>query len=315
MNIVVTDGYSLNPGDLSWKELEKLGDCKIYDRTKKETVERCKDSDIIVTNKVVLDKKIISQLPRLKCIAVTATGFNVVDTKDARERNIPVMNVPEYGTDSVSQMVFSLLLELCQQVGYHSKTVYDGRWEKSDNFCYWDRPLVELTGLTMGIVGCGRIGRRTAQLASAFGMKVLGYDAYSVSEDSLIEKTNLDDLLSKSDVVTLHCPLTEDTEEMMNAESISKMKNNAFFINTSRGKLVNERDLADALNKNKIAGAGLDVLSTEPPSPDNPVLKAKNCFITPHIAWATKAARERLLNTTIENIKSFINGKSVNVVN
>ena len=316
MNIIVTDGNTLNPGDLSWSELEKLGDCKIYERTAHDdTVARCKGADIVVTNKVVIDKDIISQLSNLKCIAVTATGFNVIDIQAAKKRNIPVMNVPVYGTDSVAQMVFALLLELCQHVGYHCQTVDEGRWEKSDHFCYWDRPLVELSGLTMGIIGCGKIGQRTARLAAAFGMKVLGFDAFGIADDSLIEETTLDDLLSQSDVISMHCPLTPKTEGIINYEAISKMKKTVFFINTSRGLLVNEKDLADALNDNRIAGAGLDVLSTEPPKSDNPLLTAENCYTTPHIAWATKSARSRLLNTTIDNIKSFINGKPENVVN
>jgi len=315
MKIVVTDGATLNPGDLNWNRLEKLGDCQIYERTApEETVPRCKSADIAVTNKVVFDRSIIESLPSLKCISVTATGYNIIDVEAARDNNVVVMNVPEYGTPSVAQMAFALLLELTQHVGHHSKTVHKGKWSACNNFCYWDYPLVELGGLKMGIVGFGRIGRRAAKLAKAFGMKVLAYDPISPVDEEGVEQVNLQTLFSESDVVSLHCPVTAETEEFVNKEHLNKMKKSAFLINTSRGQLVNEQDLADALNSGRIAGAGLDVLSIEPPKADNPLQNAKNCYITPHIAWATKSARERLMNITIDNIEAFIKGTPQNVV-
>ena len=315
MKIVVTDGATLNPGDLSWEELEKLGSCKVYPRsTPEENIERCKDGDVAVTNKVVFDKDTIEVLPKLKMISVTATGYNIVDLEAAKERNITVSNVPVYGTRSVSQMVFALLLELTQHVGYHGRTVREGKWVNCDNFCYWDFPLIELADLTMGIAGFGRIGRQTAKLAQAFGMNVIAYDVIAGPSDLDVRMVDLDILFSESDVVSLHCPLTVDNNAFVNKSLLSKMKKTAFLINTSRGPLINEPDLADALNNEQIAGAGLDVLSTEPPSVDNPLLTAKNCYITPHIAWATKSARYRLMLTAIENIRAFIEGKSQNVV-
>jgi len=316
MKIVVIDGYTLNPGDLSWDALKRLGDCDIYERsTPEEKMVRCKDADIVVTNKVVFDKQTIEVLPELKCISVTATGYNVIDIEAAKERRIVVTNVATYGTQSVAQMVFALLLELTQHVGYHSQTVHEGRWVKSDNFCYWDFPLVELANLTMGIIGCGRIGLATANIAKAFEMKVLAYDVnveHLAGKD--IEIVDMDTIFVESDVVSLHCPLLPETQELINKDSLAKMKKSAFLINTSRGPLVNEQDLANALNSGQIAGAGLDVLSIEPPNEDNPVLKAKNCYITPHIAWATRSSRARLMKTTIENVETFIKGQPKNVV-
>ena len=316
MKIVVTDGYTLNPGDLSWDALKRLGDCDIYERsTPEEKMVRCKDADIVVTNKVVFDKHTIEVLPELKCISVTATGYNVIDIEAARKRRIVVANVPTYATQSVAHMVFALLLELTQHVGYHSQTVHEGRWVKSDNFCYWDFPLVELANLTMGIIGCGRIGLATANIAKAFEMKVLAYDVnveHLAGKD--IEIVDMDTIFVESDVVSLHCPLLPETQELINKDSLAKMKKSAFLINTSRGPLVNEQDLANALNSGQIAGAGLDVLSIEPPNEDNPVLKAKNCYITPHIAWATRSSRARLMKTTIENVETFIKGQPKNVV-
>jgi glycerate dehydrogenase len=315
MKIVVTDGATLNPGDLSWERLEKLGECEIYERTApEETVPRCTGADVVVTNKVVFDRRIIESLPDLKCISVTATGYNIVDTEAAREKDIVVMNVPEYGTQSVAQMVFAHLLELTQHVGHHSRTVHEGRWSACDNFCYWDYPLIELAGLTMGIIGFGRIGRKTAQLAQTFGMKVLAYDPVSQVDEEGVGSVELERLFSESDVVSLHCPLTPETEGLVNRERLSRMKESAFLINTSRGPLIDEQDLADALNSGRIAGAGLDVLSTEPPTADNPLLSAKNCHITPHIAWATRSARERLMTAAIENVEAFIKGAPRNVV-
>ncbi len=317
MKIVVIDGGTLNPGDLSWVELDTLGECVVYEvTTPGQVLERCKDAEIIITNKVVLDRQTISSLPRLKFIAVTATGYNVVDVAAAREKDIPVSNVPIYGTQSVAQMVFAHLLELTQHVGYHSGTVHEGRWAACSDFCYWDKPLIELEGLTLGVVGYGRIGRTTAKLARAFGMQVIAYDVYADKMIDLdVQFVELDELFAKSDVITLHCPLTPENEGMVNAQRLSLMKETAFLINTSRGQLINEQDLTDALNSGQIAGAGLDVLYSEPPSPDNPLLQADNCYITPHIAWATKSARQRLLSTSTNNVKAFLKGNPENVVN
>lgn len=315
MKIVVTDGATLNPGDLSWKELEELGDCSVYDRgSAQENITRCKDADIAVTNKVVFDKKTIAALANLKMISVTATGYNIIDINAARDRNIVVTNVPTYGSKSVSQMVFALLLELCHHVGYHSKTVHQGKWVNCDNFCYWDRPLIELSELTMGIIGIGKIGKSTACIAKSFGMKVIAYDVIKVPKESGIEIVDLDTIFKDSDVISLHCPLTEKTHELVNKIRLSKMKKSAFLINTSRGPLINEQDLVNALNNGHIAGAGLDVLSTEPPTTDNPLLTASNCYITPHIAWATKSARNRLISVAVDNVRAFIHGRPRNVV-
>ena len=315
MKIIVTDGATLNPGDLSWEELETLGDCQVYPRsTPEETIERCKDANIAVTNKVVFDKDTIEALPNLKMISVTATGYNIIDIEATKERNIVVTNVPVYGTRSVSQMVFALLLELTQHTGHHSRTVHQDRWVNCDNFCYWDFPLIELADLTMGIVGIGRIGQSTARVAEGFGMNVIAHDIMAPPEELNITMMDLDMLFAESDVISLHCPLTADNNAFVNKQLLSKMKRTAFLINTSRGPLVNEQDLADALNSDQIAGAGLDVLSCEPPRADNPLLRAKNCYITPHIAWATQSARGRLLNTAIENVKAFAEGKPQNTI-
>lgn len=317
MRIVVLDGHTLNPGDLSWDGLEALGACEIYDRTPPdEVVGRAKDAEIVLTNKTVLSREVIEQLPKLKYIGVLATGYNIVDTQAARQRNIPVTNVPTYGTRSVAQMVFAHLLNLTQHVAHHAQTVVDGRWTAGDDFCYWDYPLVELAGQTMGVVGFGRIGQATAQLAGAFGMKVLATDtAVPPAVPEGVEIVGLDTLLRRSDVVSLHCPLTPETQELVNRDRLAMMKTSAFLINTSRGPLVDEQALAEALNSGRLAGAGLDVLSIEPPVPENPLLAAKNCFVTPHIAWATKAARERLLGTVVENLKAFLAHRPQNVVN
>ncbi len=315
MKIVVTDAATLNPGDLSWRALEQLGDCEIYPRsTPKENIARCKDAQIVLTNKVVFDRETITALPCLKMISVMATGYNIIDTEAAKEHNIVVTNIPVYGTRSVSQMVFALLLELTQHVGHHCRTVHQGKWTNCADFCYWDFPLIELADLTIGIIGFGRIGRSTACLARAFGMKVIVYDVIAPPNNSDVQLVNMQTLFAESDVVSLHCPLTADNNGFVNRSVLSKMKSTAFLINTSRGPLINEPDLADALNNEQIAGAGLDVLSAEPPAPENPLLKAKNCYITPHIAWATKSARERLMSTAIENIKAFIADLPQNVV-
>lgn len=317
MNIVVLDGYTLNPGDLSWEELEELGSCSVYERTEAGlTVERAKDAEIVLTNKTVLSAEVIGRLATLRYIGVLATGYNVVDVEAARERGVPVTNVPAYGTASVAQMVFAHLLNLTQHIGEHAETVRDGRWSECPDFCYWERPLIELEGLTMGIVGLGRIGRAVARLARAFGMEVIGYDV--VRPADLPEgcgMAGLEDVFRRGDVVSLHCPLTGETERMVNMERLGLMKRTAFLINTSRGPLVDEEALAEALDKGVIAGAGLDVVASEPPGGDNPLLKAKNCYITPHIAWATRSARERLLRAAVENVAAFLAGRAQNVVN
>lgn len=315
MHIVVLDGYTLNPGDLSWQGLEKLATCKVYDRTPADQIaERAADADIVLTNKTPLNADTISRLPKLKLISVLATGYNVVDVEAARERGIPVSNVPDYSTRSVAQMAFALLLELTQNVAHHARTVREGRWTASKDFCYWDTPLIELDGLTMGIIGLGRIGQATASLAQAFGMKVI---AFNRSQKSIpgIEQVSLEELLRRSDVVSLHCPLTADNTRMINAERLALMKPSAFLINTSRGPLIDEAALATALEKGTIAGAAADVLSVEPPVANNPLISAKNCLVTPHISWATTAARSRLMDITVANVKAFLDGKPQNVVN
>ncbi|MBN2012604.1 D-2-hydroxyacid dehydrogenase [candidate division KSB1 bacterium] len=317
MRIVVLDGYTLNPGDLSWAELEALGECAIYDRTPVELVfSRSVDTEILLTNKTVIQKQLIDQLPALKYIGVLATGYNVVDINAAAARGIPVTNVPTYGTDSVVQMVFAHLLHFCRRIAEHSAGVRESRWTNSNDFCYWDYPLIEITDLTMGIVGLGRIGTAVAHIASAFGMKVIAYDPMvTISEMTDVEMTDLQSLFRISDVVSLHCPLTRENQSFVNDELLGLMKPTTFLINTSRGQLIDESALADALNNSIIAGAGLDVLVTEPPASDNPLLTARNCFITPHIAWATRAARSRLMNTATANVKAFLRGELVNVVN
>ena len=316
-SIVVLDGYTLNPGDLSWDSLRELGRVTIHDRSAPDqVVPRAADAEIVLTNKTILTREQIQRLPRLRYIGVLATGFNIVDVAAARDRRIPVTNVPTYGTRSVAQMTIALLLELAQHVGHHAQTVREGRWTRSPDFCYWDSPLIELEGLTLGIVGYGRIGRAVADLGTAFGMKVLANSSpRSKTPRSNLAIVELDYLFANSDVVSLHCPLTPETQHLVNADRLRLMKPTAFLLNTSRGPLVDEAALADALNNDRIAGAGLDVLSVEPPPADNPLLTAKNCIVTPHIAWATRAARSRLLQTAVENVKAFLEGKPRNVVN
>jgi len=316
MNIVVLDGYTLNPGDLSWDDLKALGPCEIFDRTPpREIAARAANAGIIVTNKVVLHRPQIDSLPKLKYIGVTATGYNIVDVEAAKERGIVVTNVPTYGTRSVAQHTFALLLELTQHVGHHAHTVRDGRWTRSADWCYWDKPLVELDGLTMGIIGYGRIGQAVAKLAEAFGMKVITSASSSGKKrEPNVAVVDLDYLFSESDVVSLHCPLTPETKHLVDTSRLARMKSTAFLVNTSRGPLVDEAALADALNSGRIAGATMDVLSAEPPSADNPLLTAKNCLITPHIAWATRAARARLMKAGVDNVRAFLEGKPQNVV-
>ncbi|KGE18792.1 D-2-hydroxyacid dehydrogenase [Paenibacillus wynnii] len=315
--IVVLDGYTLNPGDLNWENFKELGDVKIYDRTlPEEIIARAEQADIVLTNKTVLSAETINKLPNLKYIGVLATGYNVVDTEAARERDIPVTNIPTYGTQSVAQFVFALLLELCHRVQRHGDSVHEGEWSQCPDFCYTKSPLVELDGKTMGIIGAGRIGLQTAHIARAFGMRVLAVDDGGKSGISDgVEWTDLTTLLKESDVISLHCPLLEDTRRIIRAERLALMKPNCFLINTSRGPLIDEADLAEALHKGTIGGAALDVLAVEPPTADNPLLHAPNCIITPHIAWATKEARSRLMDIAYDNVRGFLSGTSVNVVN
>jgi len=317
MKIVVLDGYTLNPGDLSWDALKALGDTEIYDRTLPEqVVERSRGAEVLLVNKVVIDRAIMDQLPDLKFICVLATGYNVIDVEAAKEKGILVSNIPTYGTQSVAQMVMAHLLNLTQHVGHHAETVRQGRWSRSEDWCYWDYPLIELYGLTMGVVGFGRIGRNSASVAKAFGMKVVAYDEYvKDSGDPEIEMVDFETLLRRSDAVTFHTPLTPETEKMLNAETIKLMKPTAFVINTSRGPVIDSQALADALNSDRLAGAGLDVLDVEPPPPDHPLLTAKNCYITPHISWATRSARARLMQTAVDNVAGYIKGQPQNVVN
>ncbi len=307
MKIVILDGHAANPGDLGWDSLAELGQLTIHPRTPAaETVERAHAAEIVLTNKVVLDRAVLAQLPKLRYVGVMATGYNVVDCAAAKEQGIVVTNVPAYGSRSVAQLTFALLLELAHHVGEHARGVRAGKWSRSPDFAYWETPLIELDGLTLGLVGHGSIGKTVAGIAQAFGMKVLVH--------SRSGGVDLATLFRKSDVVSLHCPLTEQTRHLVNAERLALMKPTAFLINTGRGPLVNEADLAAALNAGQIAGAAVDVLSTEPPSPDNPLLTAKNCLVTPHFGWATKAARERLLRVVVENVRAFLAGKPQNVV-
>ena len=314
--IVVLDGYALNPGDLSWEKLESMGECVFYDRTPPEQVlGRCGDAEIVLTNKAVIPREVIENLPNLKYIGVTATGFNVVDVEAAGERDIPVTNVPIYGTNSVAQMVFAHLLNLTQRVDHHARAVREGRWASCVEWTFWDYPLMELQGATMGIVGFGRIGQATGKLADAFGMRVLAYDAFPVKGPEFAQMVELETVFRESDVVSLHCPLTPENENLVNAERLQLMKPTAYLINTSRGPLVDEQALADALNSDRLAGAGLDVVRVEPPQGDNPLFSAKNCYVTPHIAWATRSSRQRLLNTSVDNVEAFLQGRVENVVN
>ena len=316
MKIVVLDGYGLNPGDLSWSAWEALGELKVYDRTSpSELLERSAGAEVLVTNKTLITANDMVSLPELKYIGVLATGYNVVDIDAAKARGIVVTNIPAYSTSSVAQMVFAHVLNITQRVGYYANENTQGRWTNNADFCYWDTNLVELDGKKMGIVGLGNIGKATARIALAFGMEVLAYTSKDQKDLPLgVKKVTLDELFTESDVISLHCPLTPDTKEMVNAERLRMMKQNAILINTGRGPLVNEQDLADALNEGRIAGAGLDVLSVEPSVANNPLLSAKNCFITPHIAWATKEARTRLMDIAINNLRSYQEGNIINNV-
>lgn len=315
-SIVALDGYCLNPGDLSWQRLEALGDCTFHDRTTPDRVaERIHDADIVLTNKVTLSRDLIAGHPRLKYIGVSATGYNIIDIEAARELGILVTNVPTYGTSSVAQMVFAHLLNLTQRVADHAQAVRQGRWASSPDWCFWDFPLLELDGMTMGIIGFGRIGQATARLASAFGMQVLAHNRSAIAAAHGVRAVDVETVFRESDVVSLHCPLTAETTRLVNTERLALMKRTALLINTSRGQLVDEAALADALNNDSLAGAGLDVMEFEPPSDNNPLYRAKNCYITPHIAWATRASRQRLLDAAIDNVADFLHGEPRNVVN
>jgi glycerate dehydrogenase len=313
--IVVLDGYTLNPGDLSWDPLLALGDCQIHERTlAAQVVPRAKAATVLLTNKTVLAREQLSQLPSLKYISVLATGYNIVDIVAAREQQVVVSNVPAYGTASVAQLTFALVLELTHRAGDHSASTHRGDWARAADWCYWNFPLVELEGLTLGVIGLGRIGQAVARLGQAFGMKVLAATPHP-KDLAGITQLPIPDLLGASDVVTLHCPLTPETRQLINEQTLARMKPTAFLINTSRGALIDEPALARALAAGQIAGAGLDVLSAEPPPADHPLLSAPNCIVTPHLAWATKAARTRLLKVTVENVKAFLSGRPQNVVN
>ena len=314
--IVVLDGFTLNPGDLSWDELQQLGHCEIFERTHPaEMIARAANAEIVLTNKAQLNRAIIEALPRLKYIGILATGTNAVDLAAAREKNIPVTNVPAYSTRSVAQATIALLLELTNRVGHHAERVRNGDWCRAADWCFWDGPILELQGLTFGIVGYGQIGAEVAKIAAAFGMRVLAHNSSPKSAPAFVNWTDLETLLSQSDVVSLHCPLTPQTQGLINSRRLSLLKSSALLINTSRGGLIDEPALAEALNKAQIAGAALDVLSTEPPPPTNPLLQARNCLITPHNAWGSHAARQRLLDVAIENIRAFLNNVPKNVVN
>lgn len=320
MKIVILDGYTENPGDLSWDKLREFGDLTVYDRTpvddEEEIIKRIGDAEVVFTNKTPVSRKVIDACPNMRMISMLATGYNVVDYTYAKEKGIPVTNVPTYGTASVGQFAIALLLEICHHIGHHDRTVHEGKWEHCEDWCYWDYPLIELDHKTMGVIGFGRIGQTTGKLAKALGMRVLAYDSYpNETGKQIAEYVDLGTLLAQSDVIALHCPLFPDTEGIINKDNIAKMKDGVILINNSRGPLVVEQDLADALNAGKVAAAGLDVVSTEPIKGDNPLLKAKNCIITPHISWAPKESRQRIMDCAYENLKAYADGRPVNVVN
>ncbi len=315
--IVVLDGYTLNPGDLSWESLQALGECNVFERTPPaQVILRAAGAEIVLTNKTPIDRSMFDALPELQYVGVLATGFNIVDTVAARERRIPVTNVPAYGSQSVAQMTFAHILELTQRVGQHAVSVREGGWTRCPDFCYWEAPLVELEGATIGIVGYGRIGQAVAKLARAFGMAVIATrSSGEAGPGEGVEFVPLDTLLERSDVVSLHCPLTQDTHHLINEARLRRMKATAILVNTSRGPLIDEAALAVALNAGRLSGAGLDVLEFEPPRTESPLFSAKNCHVTPHIAWATHAARQRLMRVAVQNVENFVNGKATNIVN
>ena len=320
MKIVVLDGYTENPGDLSWEELGKLGELTVYDRTsltdENEAIQRIGDAEIVFTNKTPITKKVIDACPGMKFISLLATGYNVVDYAYAKEKGIPVTNVPTYGTASVSQFSIALLLEICHHIGHHDASVHAGNWASCIDWCYWDYPLMELEGKTIGIIGFGRIGQAEGRVAKALGMNVLAYDVYpNDSGRAIAEYVDLDTLYARADVITLHCNLTPENTGMINKDSIAKMKDGVILINNARGQLISEQDVADALNSGKMGAAGLDVVYTEPIRADNPLLKAKNCIITPHNSWAPKESRQRIMDCAVANAKAYIEGSPINVVN
>lgn len=317
MKIVILDGYTENPGDLSWESLGKLGELTVYDRTPaEEIISRIGDAEVVITNKTPISRATMDACPNIRYIALLATGYNVVDVNAAKEKGIPVSNVPTYGTAAVGQFAIAMLLEICHHVAHHSDTVHAGKWNSCADWCYWDYPLIELDGKTMGIIGFGRIGQATGRIAKALGMKVLAYDSFqSDSGKAIAEYVDLDTLLASSDVIALHCPLFPETEGIINKDTIAKMKDGVILLNNSRGPLIVEQDVADALNSGKIYAAGLDVVSTEPIRNDNPLLTAKNCIITPHISWAPKESRQRIMDCTVSNVAAFLAGNPVNVVN
>ncbi len=317
MKIVVLDGYTENPGDLSWAPLEELGELTVYDRTPADmAAERIGDAEIVYTNKTPITRQVLEACPNIRLISVLATGYNIVDCAAARERGIPVCNVPAYGTASVAQFAIALLLEVCHHAAAHDRAVHEGKWESCPDWCFWEYPLIELAGKTMGIIGLGRIGRATARIAGAMGMNVIAVDGARCPEGQQVARyVELDELLAASDVIALHCPLFPDTEGIINKNTIAKMKDGVIIINNSRGQLVVEQDLADALNSGKVYAAGLDVVSTEPIRGDNPLLRAKNCIITPHISWAPRESRMRIMDASVENLRAFLAGAPVNVVN
>lgn len=317
MKIVILDGYTENPGDLSWEGFERLGELTVYDRTPAgEIVKRIGDADAVITNKTPVSRETLDACPNVKYIGVLATGYNVIDVAAAKERGIPVCNIPSYGTDAVGQFAIALLLEICHHVAHHDQAVHEGRWEQNDDWCFWDFPLIELAGKTMGIIGFGRIGQATGRIAKALGMRVIANDEYpNDSGKAIAEYVTRDELLAQSDVIALHCPLFPSTQGIVNKENIAKMKDGVIILNNSRGPLIVEQDLADALNSGKVYAAGLDVVSSEPISADNPLLHAKNCIITPHISWAPKESRQRLMDIAVEDLRAFMDGKPINVVN
>lgn len=320
MKIVVLDGYAENPGDLSWDELGRLGELTVYDRTsltnEAEAIARIGDAEVVLTNKTPITKKVFDACPGMKFISLLSTGYNVVDYVYAKERGIPVTNVPTYGTTSVSQFSIALLLEICHHIGHHDSSVHAGNWANCQDWCYWDYPLIELEGKTIGIIGFGRIGQAEGRIAKALGMKVLAYDLYpSDSGREIAEYVDLDALYARSDVITLHCNLTPENTGMINRKTIARMKDGVILINNARGQLIHEQDVADALNSGKIAAAGLDVVYTEPICSDNPLLKAQNCIITPHISWAPKESRQRIMDCAVANVKAYLKGTPINVVN
>ncbi|MDR2134787.1 MAG: D-2-hydroxyacid dehydrogenase [Treponema sp.] len=320
MKIVILDGYTENPGDLSWEGLEKLGELTVYDRTSltdpKEAISRIGGAEAVITNKTPIPAEVIKACPSIKYIGVLATGYNIVDVAAAKARGIPVCNIPTYGTDAVGQFAIALLLEICHHIGHHDRAVKEGRWEKNADWCFWDYPLIELAEKTLGIIGFGRIGQTTGRIAKALNMKVIAHDAYpNEAGRAIAEYAGLDELFARSDVIALHCPLFPETQGIINKANIAKMKDGVIILNNSRGPLVVEQDLADALNSGKVYAAGLDVVSSEPIQGDNPLLKAKNCIITPHISWAPKESRKRLMDIAVENLAAFVKGSPVNVVN